>query len=97
MVASPKEITVTATEFSRNFGRYQDRVLAGEIVKVTSHGRLVGAYLSEAALLRYQKLLRREHEVLVVGDLPDDALADIEAAQHGKEPARSSVPSPTAS
>ena len=81
------EVTVPATEFARNFGRYQDRAHAGEIVKVTSHGRIVGGYLSEKALLDYERLKRREREVLVVGTLPDAVVADIEAAEYDKEPA----------
>ncbi|NBC14303.1 MAG: hypothetical protein GVY09_13375 [Gammaproteobacteria bacterium] len=76
--------TVSATEFARNFGRYQDRAFAGEVVKVTSHGRVVGGYLSEQELRRYERLKRREREVLVVGELPDDVVADIEAAEYGR-------------
>lgn len=81
------DIVVPATEFARNFGRYQDRAHAGEVVKVTSHGRIVGGYLSEKALLDYERLKRREREALVVGALPDDVVADIGAAEYDKEPA----------
>lgn len=81
------DIVVPATEFTRNFGRYQDRAHAGEVVKVTSHGRIVGGYLSEKALLDYERLKRREREALVVGALPDDVVADIGAAEYDKEPA----------
>ena len=35
---------VAASEFARNFGRYQDEAHR-EVVKVTSHGRVVGGYL----------------------------------------------------
>jgi hypothetical protein len=79
--------TVSATEFARNFGRYQDRAHAGEVVRVTSHGRVVGGYLSEQQLRHFEQLKRREREVLVVGELPDDVVADIEAAEYDKGPA----------
>lgn len=81
------DITVTATEFSRNFGRYQDRAHAGEVIKVTSHGRVVGGYLSERDLRNYERLKQREREVLMVGSLPDDVVAAIETAEYGKGPA----------
>ena len=86
-MADADEITVPGSEFSRNFGRYQDRAHAGEVIKVTSHGRVVGGYLSEKALLHYEGLKRREREVLIVGALPDDVVAEIEAAEYGKGPA----------
>ncbi len=79
-------VTVPATEFSRNFGRYQDRAHTGEVIRVTSHGRVVGGYLSARELEHYERLKRREREVLVVGELPDDVVADIEAAVYGKPP-----------
>lgn len=85
-MADTDGITVTATEFSRNFGRYQDQAHAGDVVKVTSHGRVVGGYLSEKALSDYERLKRREREVLVVGALPDDVVADIEAAEYDTAP-----------
>lgn len=78
--------TVPATEFARNFGRYQDQALAGEVVKVTSHGRVVGGYLSAKELEHFERLKRREREVLVVGALPDDVVEDIAAAEYGAEP-----------
>jgi hypothetical protein len=83
-LAPPREVKVTATEFSRNFGRYQDRAMAGAVVKVTSHERLVGGFLSPAELERYERLLRRERKSLVVGDLPDDLVEEIRKAEYGK-------------
>lgn len=77
---------VPASEFARNFGRYQDEALTGEIVRVSSHGRVVGGYLSAQALEHFERLKRREREVLIVGELPDDVIADIEAAEYGVEP-----------
>ncbi|MBL8643639.1 MAG: type II toxin-antitoxin system Phd/YefM family antitoxin, partial [Rhodospirillaceae bacterium] len=77
---------VSATEFSKNFGRYQDQALSGEPVRVTSHGRVIGGFISEADLQHFERLKRRERQVLVVGALPDDVLADIAAAEYGAEP-----------
>jgi hypothetical protein len=77
--------TVTASEFVRGFGRYQDEAFR-EVVTVTSHGRIIGGFLSAADLERFERLKRREREVLVVGELPDDVVADIEAAEYGTAP-----------
>ncbi|MEX0645228.1 MAG: hypothetical protein WD076_07955 [Parvularculaceae bacterium] len=79
-----REVKVTATEFSRNFGRYQDRAMEGAVVKVTSHDRLVGGFISPAELERYERLKRRERKSLVVGDLPGDVVGAIERAEYGK-------------
>ena len=82
----PSERTVTASEFARNFGRYRDEAAAGEVVTVTIHGRIVGGFLSARRLAEYRRLKRRERENLVVGELPDDVIADIEAAEYDKAP-----------
>jgi prevent-host-death family protein len=74
-------IVVPASEFSRNFGRYQDEAQR-ERIAVTSHGRIVGAFISAAELSHYEQLLRREREILVVGELPEDAVAAIESAEY---------------
>jgi len=37
-------------------------------------------------MAHYEKLKRRESRALKVGDLPDDVIAAIEAAQYGVEP-----------
>lgn len=77
--------TVRASEFVRAFGRYRDEAHR-EVVKVTSHGRVIGGYLSAADLELFERLKRRASEVLVVGDLPDDVVSDIESAEYGAEP-----------
>lgn len=76
---------VSATEFVRSFGRLQDEAHR-EIVEVTSHGRVIGAYLSAPELERYKRLRRREREVFRVEELPDDLAAAIEAAEYGRGP-----------
>jgi hypothetical protein len=77
---------VPATEFVRNFGRLQDEAYR-EIVEVTSHGRVIGGYLSAPELERYKRYKRREREVFRVEELPDDVIAAIEAAEYGRGPA----------
>jgi hypothetical protein len=76
---------VPATEFSRNFARYRDEAIAEKIIHVTSHGRVIGAYLSASEAAHYEQLKRRERQSLVVGDLPNDIVSAIEAAEYGVE------------
>jgi hypothetical protein len=77
--------TVRATEFSRNFARYQDEAIEAKVIVVTSHDRVVGGYLSASELAHYEKLKAREREVLIVGELNDEVVADIQAAGYGVE------------
>ena len=77
---------VSATEFSRNFARYREEAIAEKIIHVTSHGRLIGAYLSASEAAHYEQLKRRERQSLIVGELPNDVVAAIEAAEYGAEP-----------
>ena len=71
----------TASDFCRNFGRYQHRAQR-DPVRVTNHGHVTGYFVSEAEFDHYQDLLRKEREVLSVGRLPDDVLAAIEASRY---------------
>jgi hypothetical protein len=82
----PRDTTVRASDFARNFAKYQDEAISAKIISVTSHGRIVGAYLSAEELARYQALKRRAGEALRVGELDDDTVAAIEAAEYGVEP-----------
>jgi len=74
---------VDATTFRRDFGRYQDEAHR-EPVKVTSHGRVVGAFLSSHDLEHYERLKRRERQVFVSGEIPADILDAIEKAEYLK-------------
>ena len=65
-------ITVSSTEFQRNFGVYQDKALS-EPIAITSNGR---ERLVVVAADEYRRLKRRAREVLSVGALSD---ADLEA------------------
>ncbi len=82
----PQSRAVPASDFSRNFGRYQDEAIKAGVINVTSYGRVVGAYLSAAELEHFERLKRREREVLKVGELDGDTLAAIETAEYGAEP-----------
>lgn len=82
----PQSRAVTASDFSRNFGKYQDEAIKTGVISVTSHGRIVGAYLSAAELEHFERLKRRERQVLKIGKLDDETLAMIEAAEYGAEP-----------
>ncbi|MEX0809214.1 MAG: type II toxin-antitoxin system Phd/YefM family antitoxin [Dongiaceae bacterium] len=77
---------VPATEFSRNFARYREEAISEKIIHVTSHGRVIGAYLSASEAEHYEKLKRRERQSFVVGDLPKDVVAAIESAEYGADP-----------
>lgn len=79
--------TVKATTFARHFARYQDEAIREKVIVVTSHDRVVGGYLSAEELAHYQRLKARERQVLKVGELPDDLIAAIEAAEYGVGPA----------
>lgn len=70
-------ITVTAAEFQRHFGRYQDEALT-QPVAITRNGRERVVMIS---IEEYQKLQQRSREVLRAGELSDSDLAAIAAAE----------------
>lgn len=72
---------ITASEFVRSFGRRKTEAFR-EVIKVTSHGRVIGAFLSAPDFEEYERLKRRERQSLVVGELPDDVVAAIESAEY---------------
>ncbi|MDB5554189.1 MAG: hypothetical protein JWL86_4173 [Rhizobium sp.] len=81
-----ESMTVRATEFSRNFAKYQDEAIEAKVINVTSHGRVIGGYLSASELARYEAMKRREREVLIVGELDEDTISAIESAEYGIAP-----------
>ncbi|MEJ0047946.1 MAG: type II toxin-antitoxin system Phd/YefM family antitoxin [Rhodospirillales bacterium] len=66
-------ITVSAAEFQRHFGRYQDEALLQPIA-ITRNGRERLVVLSTE---EYRRLKRRSREVLRAGDLTDTELDQI--------------------
>jgi hypothetical protein len=82
----PDQTTVRASDFARNFARYQDAAIEAKVIVVTSHDRVVGGYLSASELAHYERLKAREREVLIVGELSDEIVELIESAEYGLEP-----------
>ena len=70
-------ITVTAAEFQRHFGRYQDEALTQPLA-ITRNGRERLVMLSAD---EYHRLKRRDREVLRAGDLSDADLVALEATR----------------
>jgi prevent-host-death family protein len=66
-------ITVSAAEFQRHFGRYQDEALV-QPVAITRNGRERLVVLSTE---EYRRLRRRSREVLRPGELTDAELQAI--------------------
>jgi hypothetical protein len=77
---------VSATDFARNFALYREQAIAENVIRVTSHGRVIGAYLSASEAAHYEQLKRREQQSLIVGELPNDVIAAIESSEYGVEP-----------
>jgi hypothetical protein len=82
----PDTLLISAVEFSANFARYETEASGANVVKIVRDGHVVGGYLSARELEHYEYLKRREAEVLRVGVLPPDVVADIEAAEYGSSP-----------
>ena len=70
-------VRVTAAEFQRNIGRYQDMALT-KPVAITKNGRERTVLISSE---EYERLKRRDREVLLPGDLSEE---DIEAIRNAK-------------
>lgn len=69
-------LTVSAAEFQRNIGRYQDLALR-EPVAVTRNGREGTVLISTD---EYRRLKRRDREVLRLEDFTDEDIAALEAS-----------------
>jgi prevent-host-death family protein len=68
-------VKVSSVEFQKNFGRYQDAALV-EPVTVTRNGRERVVLLS---VEEYQRLKRRDRQVLRIEDFSDEDIAAIRA------------------
>lgn len=82
-MAQTQTQSVPAAEFSRNFGRYQDKAIADRVVEVSSNGRPVGAYLSQAAYEEYVALRARATRVYTIDNIPDELIEQIGKAEYG--------------
>lgn len=74
-------ITVSSVEFQRNFGRYQDAALT-EPVSITRNGRERIVILSAD---EYNRLKRRDRQVLSLDDFTEIDLQAIRAAEPPEE------------
>jgi len=72
-------ITVSAAEFQRHFGRYQDEALLHPVA-ITRNGRERLVVLSSE---QYRRLRRRSREVLRAGDLTGAELDQIAKTEMG--------------
>jgi prevent-host-death family protein len=70
-------LTVSAAEFQRNIGRYQDIALT-KPVAITKNGRERTILISAD---EYHRLKRRDRKVILAGDLTDEDIKAIEAAE----------------
>jgi prevent-host-death family protein len=70
-------LKVTAAEFQRHFGRYQDQALTQPVV-ITRNGR---ERLVMISVDEYRRLRRRSREVIRVEDLSDEEVAQIVAGR----------------
>lgn len=78
--------TASASDFARNFGRYRDLAAAERVVEVSSNGRSIGAFLSQAEYEHYLDLRRRHIRVVTPDNVTDDLLEDLARARFGAEP-----------
>jgi prevent-host-death family protein len=70
-------IKVSSAEFQRNIGRYQDLALT-QAVAVTRNGRERTVLIS---VDEYQRLKRRDREVLSLDDFTSEDIAALEATR----------------
>jgi hypothetical protein len=76
-------LKVSAAEFQRNIGRYQDLALS-QPVAVTRNGREGTVLISSQ---EYQRLKRRDRAVLTLDDFTDADIAALEASRPPAEAA----------
>lgn len=79
-------VEITATEFSKNFGRYKEAAQR-EPIAITSYGRTSGYFVSTHEYAELQRLRALERRVYRIGELPDgiaDAIerSEMNAAHH---------------
>ena len=73
-------VEVTATEFSRNFGRYKEAAQR-EPIAITSYGRTSGYFVSTHEYAELQRLRALERRVYRIGELPADIADAIERSE----------------
>lgn len=73
-------VTVTATEFAKNFGRYREAVHR-EPVAVTSHERIAGYFMSSEDYETYQRLKAMLPQAYAAHEVPAETLLALQAAR----------------
>jgi len=73
-------VTVTATEFAKNFGRYREAVHR-EPVAVTSHERIAGYFLSSEDYETYQRLKAMLPRAYAVHEVSIETLRALQEAR----------------
>lgn len=79
-------VTVPASEFSKNFGRYRE-MAQREAVAVTSHDRVTGYFVSSTEYEEYLHMKARMPKAYAVEELSEETIQAIAAskmdAKHG--------------
>jgi prevent-host-death family protein len=70
-------IRVSSTEFGKEVGRYQDAALSQPVV-VTRNGRDRTVMIS---VEEYQRLKRRDRQVLAAGETPEEILEAVKSSE----------------
>ena len=73
-------ITVPASEFSKNFGRYRE-LAQREPVAVTAHERITGYFLSTAEYEAYIKIRSRMPKAYAVEELSQETIKALAASK----------------
>lgn len=75
---------VTATEFAKNFGRYQ-RHAHKEPIQVRSHGEIAGYWVSPETFERLERLVMASRRAYHPSELPSHLAAALADARMGEE------------
>lgn len=73
-------ITVPATEFSKNFGRYRELVQR-EAVAVTSHERVTGYFVSRAEYEQYLQVKSLLPKAYAIEELPNEFVRQLAGSE----------------
>lgn len=73
-------ITVPATEFSKNFGKYREAVQRGPVA-VTSHKRVTGYFVSASEYEEYVRMRDRMPKAYAIEELSEETIQAIANAK----------------
>jgi len=76
-------ITVSASEFSKNFGRYREAAQR-EPVAVTSHERIIGYFISRIDYEAYMRMKAQMPKAYTVQELSEETIKAIAASTMDK-------------